>query len=170
MSKPATAKAPTPLIYLQTDPRWREERIGGSDETLGAVGCTVCCIAMALEHHGIHVTPAELNARLKAADGYTDRGWVKWHTVSTVTRNAVRIQVPKTPSPQRIDAALAGGSPVIAKVLISRVTQHWVLIVGKDGEDYLIKDPLGDGEALERLSKYSSGVQAIRIVRKAAGG
>jgi len=157
-----------PLIYLQTDPRWRDERIGGSGESLGSVGCTVCCIAMALEHHGIHATPAELNAQLKAADGYTDRGWVKWEAVEAVTGGTVRIEAIDAPTTQHIDAALAAGCPVIAKVLLGGVQQHWVLIVAKEGDDYLAKDPLGDGASLDKLLKYRSGIQAVRIVRRAA--
>jgi ABC-type bacteriocin/lantibiotic exporter with double-glycine peptidase domain len=166
----STAPRPqVPLIYLQTDPRWADERIGGSNEAIAEVGCTLCCIAMALEHHGLHLTPAELNAKLKAADGYTSRGWVKWHAVSTATGGAVRVEVPDEPSRERIDAALAAGCPVIAKVLLWRITPHWVLLVGKQGDDYVIKDPLGDGTSLERLAKYRSGIQAIRIVRSAGG-
>jgi len=169
VSRPVRVEGERPLIYRQRDPRWRDVPIGGSGESLGEVGCTVCCIAMALDHHGIAMTPGELNAKLKAHDGYTERGWVKWDAVSTVTGGAVRVQVPRTPSAQRIDSALAAGHLVIAKVLIWRVTQHWVLIVAKDGDDYAIKDPLGEGRSLEKLSKYRSGVEAIRIVKKAAG-
>jgi hypothetical protein len=41
-----------------------------------------------------------------------------------------------------------------------------VLIAGKDGTEYLIKDPLGDGTKLDSLSSYNSNIYAIRIVRK----
>ena len=169
VSRPARVEGERPLIYRQRDPRWRDVPIGGSGETLGEVGCTVCCIAMALDHHGIHLTPDELNAKLKDAGGYTDRGWVKWSAVEAIAGGAVRIDVIDAPTPARIDAALAAGHPVIAKVLIWRAQQHWVLIVGKEGADSWIKDPLGDGVSLEKLSKYSSGVLAIRVVRPGGG-
>ena len=163
---PSPTEGRAALIYRQRDPRWRDARIGGSGETLGQVGCTVCCIAMALEHHGIPMTPAQLNARLKGADGYTPRGWVKWRAVAQVTGGALRVQVIDQPSERHIDAALDAGCPVIAKVYLGGVAQHWVLVVAKSGDDYLVKDPLGDGTSLARLSGFRSGVKAIRIVRR----
>ena len=33
-------------VYLQRDRAWEADRIGGTGETLGRVGCTVCCLAM----------------------------------------------------------------------------------------------------------------------------
>src|ERR1041385_4501959 len=41
------------VIYRQRDPLWLNERTGGSGETLGAVGCTVCCLSMAMAQHGL---------------------------------------------------------------------------------------------------------------------
>src|ERR1041385_860129 len=43
--------------YLQRDPRWMNETVGGSGETLSQVGCTVCGLAMALGHYGIPIYP-----------------------------------------------------------------------------------------------------------------
>src|SRR5205809_8075672 len=40
-------------VYLQRDRAWEADRIGGTGETLGRVGCTVCCLAMGLAHFGI---------------------------------------------------------------------------------------------------------------------
>jgi len=73
--------------YHQNDDRWKDEKIGGSREKLGAVGCAVCTLAMALDHFGIHYTPKELNDGLKTNDGYTWRGLLKWQAVSTITSN-----------------------------------------------------------------------------------
>jgi len=42
---------------------------------------------------------------------------------------------------------------------------HWVLIVAKAGEDYLIKDPLGDCKHLDKLSMYKSKIHSIRIFK-----
>jgi hypothetical protein len=53
----------------------------------------------------------------------------------------------------------------LRKVFINRVITHWVLVVGKEGTEYLIQDPLGSGQGAARLSRYSSGVHAIRILK-----
>jgi hypothetical protein len=64
-------------FYLQTDAKWARDKIGGSGEDLRAVGCTICCLSMALAQHGIQIDPGELNRKFKEADGYTSRGWIK---------------------------------------------------------------------------------------------
>lgn len=48
--------------------------------------------------------------------------------------------------------------------MIRGTVAHWVLIVGKDGSEYLIKDPLDDGKELDTLSSYRSGIYAIRVI------
>lgn len=153
-------------IYLQADPRWAHDKIGGSGEELRAVGCTNCCLCMALAQHGITLTPAELNQKLIQADGYTERGWIKWDAVSDVTQKRVRIDIPENPSHRDIDQALAAGNPVLVKVVYRPGVLHWVLLVGRDGREYLMKDPLGDGRGLGLLSAYHSDILSVRIVAK----
>lgn len=164
--EPPAFHLPVFPIYLQNDPRWKDNKIGGSQETLGAVGCTVCCVSMALAHHGIHWLPNQLNELLKTHDGYTQQGWLKWYTLSKITDNQITFYIPNKPSLAVIDAALNAGEPVVAKILLYDVVYHWVLIVGKAGKEYLVKDPLGDGQSLDKLSKFKSKIYAIRVVKK----
>jgi hypothetical protein len=56
--------------------------------------------------------------------------------------------------------------PVIAKVFIHGIIPHWVLIVGKERNEYLMCDPLGDGQTVRRLSDYESKVHAIRTLKR----
>jgi len=160
---PARTEEPGPTfclpvvpIYLQTDRRWAGERVGGSGETLRAVGCTVCCLSMALAQHGVDLRPGELNEKLRAADGYTQSGRVIWSAITAVTGGKVEADVPRHPTHARINAALDAGNPVIAKVRLAGGTAHWVLVVGREGREYLVKDPLGDGLDLDKLSKFGS--------------
>lgn len=155
-----------PRIYLQTDPRWVNEELGESGARMGAVGCTVCCLSMALAHHGIDLNPAQLNRALKECGGYTSRGWVKWDALRRVTKGAVCVRIPRRPTPADIERALEKGSPVIVKVLLESGIQHWVLIVGREKTEYLIKDPLGSGRTLDLLSKFPGDILAVRIVEK----
>lgn len=153
--------------YLQNDDRWKDQKIGGSGERLGDVGCAICSLAMALGHFGIHYTPEELNDQLKANGGYTWRGWLKWQAISTITANKVMVEAVAKPTHADIDTALRNGYPVTAKLLISGTIPHWVLIIGKNGTEYLMRDPLGDGRALEPVSKYESDIFGVRIVKPA---
>jgi hypothetical protein len=153
--------------YVQNDDRWKAEKIGGSGERLGDAGCAICSLAMALDHFGFHYTPKELNDRLKSSDGYTWRGWLKWQAISTITGHKITVEAVVKPSHADIDAALRSGYPVIAKLLMNRTISHWVLIVGKEETEYLMRDPLGDGRILEPASKYDSDIFGVRIVKPA---
>jgi hypothetical protein len=153
--------------YLQRDSRWADDTVGGTEESLARVGCTVCSLAMALDCCGVKVTPKELNDYLKKNDGYTARGWLKWDLVSKISEGKATLDYIGEPSFERIDTALKYHQPVIAKVFINRIVPHWVLIVGKEETEYLIRDPLGNGENLRSLSDYGSEVFAIRILKAA---
>lgn len=139
--------------------------MGGSAENLGDAGCAVCSLAMALDHFGFHYTPRELNDQLKSNDGYTWRGWVKWHAISTITKDKIAVEAIEKPTHADIDTALRNGYPVIVKLLLNGTIPHWVLIVGKRGTEYLMRDPLGDGRTLEPASKYDSDIFGVRIVQ-----
>ena len=146
--------------------RRASEKIGGSGEPLRGVGCTICCLSMALAHHGIRLDPSELNRRLKEADGYTYRGWVKWDALRRITAEQVRVDLPQNPSHRDIEGALGAGNPVLVKVILKSGAQHWVLLVGRDQKEYLMKNPLGDGRSLEPLSALGSDILAVRVVRR----
>jgi len=152
-------------VYLQRDRAWEADRIGGTGETLGRVGCTVCCLAMGLDHFGIPQTPRELHEWLKTHEGYSPRGWLRWETVSKLSAGRVYVDFRAPLKHETIDAALKARQPVLAKIFINRVITHWVLIVSKEGTEYLVQDPLGGGRKPELLSRYSSGVHAIRILK-----
>lgn len=162
---PRSALAAEP-IYLQTDPKWATEKVGGSGEPLRWVGCTICCLSMALAHHGVTLDPLDLNRKLKEADGYTYRGWVKWDALRRVSEERLRVDLPQKPSNRDVEEALGGGNPVLVKVVLRSGVQHWVLLVGRDQKEYLMKDPLGDGRSLEFLSSLGSDILAVRIVRR----
>lgn len=153
-------------IFLQTDARWASQEIGGSRELLRAVGCTLCSVSMALAHYGLEMTPDKLNENLKIKDGFTAQGWLKWQAITEITGQKIRIDIPQSLSHKIIDQALKANQPVLAKILLGGSIQHWVLIVGKSGQEYLIKDPLGDGKSLDLLSKFGSDIFAVRIVAK----
>ena len=148
--------------FKQTDPRWAGEVVGGSKERIGRVGCTICCVAMALHVYGLEMTPLELNKRLQESGGYTSSGLLKWDAVPKVSEGKVKATYIGPAEARKIDAALKEGNPVIAKIMLNNVVQHWVLIVGKHGTEYLVRDP-GHSE-VSRLSGLANKMYAIRIL------
>jgi hypothetical protein len=171
-SRPISTNGGTPFtnftaiatpFYLQRDPQWKDETIG-SGETLAKVGCTVSSLAMAMEHFGVSFTPKTLNEALKANQGYTRRGWLLWSVIEKISQGRVVVRVLGKPTHSDIDAALQAGRPVLAKVFINHVIPHWVLVAGKEGTQYLMRDPLNEARTLTPISSYGSDIYAVRIV------
>ena len=171
-SPPITAVGGHPFInfaaietpfYLQRDEQWKNETIR-SGETLAKVGCTVSSLAMALQPYNVSFTPKTLNDALKANAGYTRRGWLQWNAVTTVSDGKVKVNVLAKPTHNDIDAALEARRPVLVKVFINHVIPHWVLVVGKEGTEYLMRDPLNEKKTLTRVSSYNSDIYGVRIV------
>ncbi|MHB0935458.1 MAG: hypothetical protein ACYC6A_03630 [Armatimonadota bacterium] len=165
--QPAADASPltkTPLgtipYYLQNDPRWGADTIGGSGESLAAAGCTVTCVALGLTALGHAMTPAEACAGLKRQAGFTADGLIIWEKVGELTSGAVQVSVAQLDM-KIVDAELDFGHPVIAKILLTQTVAHWVLLVGKEGGDYLAMDPLNQEHTLVELP--AGDIHAIRV-------
>lgn len=154
----------SPKFYSQNDPRWDKETIGGSSEKIANVGCTLCSVAMAITGLGSEMTPKELNAALKEHGGYTDEGWLIWDAVSDANP-AVTVSVASQMDHPLLDGALRDGAYPIVKFWLPSGVPHWVVIIGKEGQEYLVLDPLQDASAVP-LSSRTQKIEAIRLVRK----
>ncbi len=150
--------------YLQNDVRWGAETIGGSGEQMAQAGCTVACVAMGLSSLGQDLNPSQVCARLKQQGGFTSDGLVIWGKVRDVTDGAVEVG-PAPLSYQAVDAELIAKRPVIAKIMLGGTLPHWVLIVGKDGQEYLAMDPLNQQRKVIRVSDRSPAIYAVRVFR-----
>jgi hypothetical protein len=66
-----------------------------------------------------------------------------------------------------MDWNLLRGNPVIARVRYPNGITHFVLVCGKEGFDYLVRDP-GEGGAagISRLSDFPGPVEALRFYQK----
>lgn len=148
----------------QDDPAWAAASIGGSRESIAEVGCALCAAAMVTTWLGVPLTPAELNLRLIASHGYTSRGWLRWQAVADATGGVLRLTYAGPPDHRRIDAGLRSGVPSIIKLSRGRFA-HWVVVVGKQGDDYLVNDPLATRRGVARLSSLATTMLAQREFR-----
>jgi len=153
-----------PKFYNQRDKTWASDKLGNSSETVGKVGCLVSSVGMNLSYYGINMNPKEINKKLTDIDGYTGRGWLVWSKLSTITEDKIKIVFPNL-SHESIEKYLLEKKPVLAKVFIHRVIPHWVLIVGEKDSEYLMLDPLTQGEPT-KLSSYGDYVYSIRVMEK----
>jgi hypothetical protein len=154
-------------IFAQNDPQWAKEPLGPTENTLGAEGCAVASAAMVLASYGIDTDPKQLNEFLTEKKGYTPEGWIFWEKAAELAPDKVQHVYEDEASYRLIDTNLLRGNPVIVRLRARDGTTHFVVIAGKDGLTYLIRDP-GDGAAkgLYPLHEFGSKIEALRFYKK----
>ncbi len=152
-------------VFAQADARWRGDLLGPTSNTLGAEGCAVTSAAMVLAFHGMNVDPQRLNHFLTQSNGYTERGWLHWEAAAEYEQGKVRHAYEDLPSYRLIDWNLLKGNPLIVRIRRPEGGTHFVLVVGKEGWDYIAQDP-GAGGRIVRLSEFNSDVEALRFYER----
>ncbi len=150
----------------QGDERWRSDALGGvpANGTLGSAGCAVASAAMVFQFYGIATDPQQLNWFLTATDGYTPQGWLYWDRAAWWAPDRVRHTYEDLPTYHLIDSNLTRGNPVIVRVRFGGGTTHFVVIAGKDGFDYLVRDPgAGAAKGYYPLRELGSDIEALRF-------
>ena len=154
-------------IFRQADDRWRNDKLGNTPATLGAEGCAVASAAMVLASYGIDTDPGRLNKLVTDANGYEGQGWLDWDKAAEVTGNIARKVYEADPSYRLIDENLAKKNPVIVRLRTESGITHFVVIAGKDGLDYLTRDPgAGAAKGLYPLKEFGSKIEKLRIYEK----
>jgi hypothetical protein len=127
--------------FAQDDPRWSSVRLGPSTDTLGDEGCAVTSAAMVVAFYGIKTDPRQLNNFLTRAGGFSEDGLIHWSRVPAIAPAYLKLAYNGYASYELIDSNLLEKNPVIAIIRLSDGAYHFVVIVGKDGRNYLIRDP-----------------------------
>ena len=157
--------------FQQSDDKWSDDALGGVAEngTLGGEGCAVAAAAMVFKFYGIDVDPQLLNWFLTGVGGYTDQGWIYWDRAAWFAPDRVRHVYEDLPSYKLIDSNIAHGNPVIVRVRLASGITHFVVIAGKDGFDYLVRDPgAGSAKGLYPLRELGSDIEALRFYQPIA--
>lgn len=157
----------------QRDPLWADVRLGevGSPKTIGEWGCLLVCLAMTANALGKTSDPLTLQERLLDNQGFLDLYLTRWDALSQAYQDVVydgRLESPPDLL-ERINSSLARGVPVPVHVDMTRDTpytefdQHWVLIVGRDGDDYRINDPwLLPAQEASFMERYGQAGRSLR--------
>jgi hypothetical protein len=153
--------------FAQNDPRWADDELGPAQSTMGEEGCAVSSAAMVLAYYGQDIDPGRLNAFLSESDGYTPQGWLYWEKAAEFHPGLARHAYEDLPSYYLIDSNLERGNPVIVRIHLDNGVTHFVVIVGKDGFDYLIQDPASAGtNGVYPLRKLAREIEALRFYEK----
>ena len=155
-------------IFRQSDARWSKDKLGKTENSLGAEGCAVASAAMVMASYGFDTDPARLNQYLTEHEGYVGNGWIVWEKAAELSEGKIEKAYEALPSYMLIDLNLRAGNPVIAK-LTSADGTHFVVICGKEGYDYLTCDPgTAEGRGVYPLKEYGSKIEGIRFYRRVA--
>jgi Peptidase_C39 like family len=155
--------------FQQSDDKWRDDPLGGvaKNGTMGGEGCAVASAAMLFKFYGIDVDPQQLNWFLTDTSGYTEQGWLYWDRAAWWAPDRVRHVYEDLPSYALIDSNLDHGNPVIVRVRFPSGITHFVVIAGKEGFDYLIRDPgAGASKGLYPLRELGSNIEALRFYER----
>ena len=154
-------------IFAQGDRRWGADPLGTSPGTLHAEGCAVSSAAMVLASYGIDTDPGRLNRFLTQHGGYVGQGILIWEKAAEFAPGRCEKAYEDDPSFARIDGNLLRGNPVIVRIRFPGGITHFVVIAGKTGLDYLIRDPgAGAARGLYPLSQLAPKIEALRYYRK----
>jgi hypothetical protein len=153
--------------FAQADQRWGQSRLAGGATTLGAEGCAVASAAMVLASYGAEVDPGTLNQFLRGNGGFTRQGWLYWEKAAEFPDASAEHIYEADASHFLIDWNLLRGNPVIVRLRYPNGITHFVVIVGKQGYEYLIRDPGGRyQDGLYFLSEFGSPIEALRFYRQ----
>lgn len=153
--------------YLQKDPRWSQDKLGGSGDTMETDGCLVTATAMVLTNLGLQVTPGELNSHLKRTNSYTSRGWLVWSGIEKVTQGRAKAQYFETVSDEIIMGCIRDGAYPLVRFILPNGRTHWAMILHRDARGYHMRDPLRASRAPLIFPGDSSRFKAVRCVGRA---
>jgi hypothetical protein len=136
------------LVYhAQNDPKWGNDLLGFGKTTLLQEGCAVSSVAMLLSGYGFAETPASLNKKLKAGQGFSQSN-IMWQAIPPLYPQVKLIKTVRcegTDAPLgEINGYLERGLPVVVGVDTSPVEgfqSHYVLLYAREGNDYRMLDP-----------------------------
>jgi len=161
---------PVPL-FLQGDPAWGHDQSGSGRYTLSQVGCAISSSAMVMKFYGIDTNPGRLNAFLRDHGGFDENNDLRWEGPPALAPDRVRHAYEDLPSYYLIDSNLFRGNPVIVRLRLPSGWTHFVVIMGKQGFDYLIRDPSSAGlrKGVYPLREIGSNIEALRFYEPRSG-
>jgi hypothetical protein len=161
---------------FQNDPRWKDTKIGMQEQlTIEQVGCLLTCLTMTVNYYGGSETPASLNEKMKAVQGFSG-AWIKSAMVpAAFPELGFQRQMHEDSPPvslDLVDKGLADDSLVLVCVdwtPDANIDSHWVVVHGRQGDDYQIWDPWQKTGAADTLvGRYGfGGKQAADIILEA---
>lgn len=150
---------PTDILLAMQDPRWVDVHHGGTGcSTIGAMGCWLCCCAMAQRLLGIDASATPITAdAIVGPEGYADCS-MRWDVMWKLGLGVVE----SVENQASIKAHLDAGGVSFADVYIG-ATKHFVMVAEHKAGRLWMYDPLkAVGGWLDEY--YPWGAESYRLV------
>jgi hypothetical protein len=144
-------------VLGQRNKAWASTHLGFSEQTIGAYGCAITCLAMwlnaVLPEDNATYDPQNINTILRAnTGGFHSKNLLNWPRLPSIwpfVKYSGRMDMPARPAQAsqmaEIDRRVNAGVPVIIYVDSSLsepgLQQHFVMVSGMLEADYVIADP-----------------------------
>ena len=152
--------------YLQDDPEWSADKLGNSNTNMDRAGCLVACIATVLDYCGLKYTPQEVNRVFGENGVFTETGQVIWMNIHTAVPG-IDYLYDRVFTATTMETLLDEGMLPIIKVKYKGTgAQHWVVVIGSDGTDFLVMDPRNQSKTPLKLSMHGNRAYAYRTLIK----
>jgi hypothetical protein len=152
--------------FAQDDPRWGQEHLGPTTDTLADEGCTLTSVVMVLNYYKVRCDPSLLNHFLASHGGYDEEGLLDFERVVEFAPDKVRLDYQGDPSYDALDRNLLAGHPVIVQLTLYGGYRHFVVVMGKQGYDYLVRDPAAyPAESLVTLKSLAPKIEQQYVYR-----
>ena len=159
------------INWRQGGQSWSNIRIGNTSSTIGNIGCLVTSIAILIEKSGVNTTiipfnPGTFVEALNSNGGFDDKGNLYYAPISTVVPNfkyAGNVNLRgKTRAEKLEQIKLYQNQGYYLTIEVKGATpgnQHWVAILGVDGNNVNIVDPASDKTDLWSAYEWSKTSQ-----------
>lgn len=139
--------------FSQRDERWANKPIGNSSTSVLEAGCLLSSISMVLKKNGVDINPAIIAGNSNYFSLNT--AYMRYRNQFNPWQNGLNNSQIST---SQVDEELKQGHYVIAGINYGGcryMSDHFVVLIKKDGDDYIMHDPL-HGPDLKFSSHYSA--------------
>ena len=155
---------PDTVYFHQQDPRWARQALGGTKDTLHSHGCLVSAVAMAMSNLGFYTDPGDLAARLTAAKGFTNRGWLIWNKLEAVTNGKAKTQFYDSHDDDTIRQCMQRGFYPLVKFDLPSGQSHWAVVIAETSDGFYVRDPMVSASSPIPLKARAPGIDAVRCI------
>jgi hypothetical protein len=134
-------------LLWQNDDRWANTTLGYGPQTIKDWGCLTTSLTMVVNGYGYNETPASVNQKMAGIGAFHGAGINAYRIGEVFPGVALKnlVECENSPAPMAdIDLELAANRPVLVRVDQSPspgLQDHWVVLYGKENNDYLMLDP-----------------------------